>query len=415
MKLMQPVRGTHDLFGEDVLKYRTIHQRLATVCARYGFSEIKTPIFEFSHVFERTLGDSSDIVTKEMYSFIDKGGEAICLRPEGTASVVRAFISEGLTHSLPLKFFYEGPMFRYERPQKGRYRQFYQVGVELMGVESEAADVEVLSLSHNLLSELKLNDKVKLEINSIGDAESRSNYRKVLVDYYNGHKNQLSEDSLKRLETNPLRILDSKSKSDSEINKNAPLLIDHLNPSSKSRFLNIQGELKNLGIGFSLNPHLVRGLDYYSHLVFEYKTDLLGAQDAVLSGGRYDGLSEVMGGPKTPSVGWAAGVERLSALLTDTEPHARGVTLIPLGDKAKSHALKLSHELRKSGLVVDLGYSGNLSSRLQKATKRNSKIACIFGDEELSQNVFSVKNLDAGTQEKINGSELEAHLRKLLS
>lgn len=411
---MQPVRGTHDLISSDMLKHRFILNRAMAISQNYGFEEIKTPIFEFSHIFSRTLGDASDIVAKEMYTFTDKGGDSISLRPEGTASIIRAYISEGLAQNLPLKFFYEGPMFRYERPQKGRYRQFYQLGLELLGVENSDADVEVISMAHHLFNALGISDKVTLEINSIGDKESRDLYRTELVKYYKQFEENLSEDSKKRLSSNPLRILDSKDKKDLTINENAPRLSEYLNDASKSKFETIQQALRELGIAFKVNPHLVRGLDYYCHLVFEFRTQALGSQDAVLSGGRYDGLSETMGGPKTPAVGWAAGLERLALLLDKVPTKLRPVSLIPLGANAETHCRKLAHELRGRNICTEVSYSGNMSNRMKKATKQNAAVALIIGDNELQNKIYTLKIMDTGVQLAVKESDLFSKLTDLL-
>lgn len=413
MSLMQPVRGTHDLLFDDMRKHRFVLDKAAEVSRRYGFEEIKTPIFEFSHVFSRTLGDASDIVTKEMYTFTDKGGDLISLRPEGTASIMRALISEGLAQKLPLKFFYEGPMFRYERPQKGRYRQFYQIGVELLGTDSPEADIEVLSLADNVLKSLGVSHHVHLEINSIGDKESRDHYRAQLVEYYRRFETSLSEDSRKRLALNPLRILDSKDKKDIEINLEAPKITEHLNTSSREKFDFIQNSLSLLGLPYKVNPQLVRGLDYYCHLVFEFKTSALGSQDAVLSGGRYDGLAEMMGGPSTPAVGWAAGVERLCLLLPQSPLLKRPIALIPLGDTPAAACRQLAHHLRREGFVVDLAYGGNLSNRMKKAAKQNAVAAVIAGDDEVNNNQWTLKILDTGEQLKVQDSDLKDRLLKL--
>lgn len=407
----QTVRGTHDLIGDVARQHSHVLDVAFDVADRFGFSEIKTPIFEFSQVFSRTLGDASDIVSKEMYTFTDRGGDLLSLRPEGTAGVIRAFIEHGLKNQCPLKFIYEGPMFRYERPQKGRYRQFYQIGAELIGVDNPDADVETIALAKLILSELGIDQKCSLEINSIGDKESRDHYRKALVQYYEKHSGSLSEDSKKRLTLNPMRILDSKDRSDIEINKNAPRLIEHLNSSSLEKFEKIQSRLKALNIDFKINNQLVRGLDYYCHLVFEFRTTELGSQDAVLSGGRYDGLAEIMGGPTTPAVGWAAGVERLSMLMTDKPLAHRPVALIPIGDQAEQYCLNLAQDLRRQKLNVELAYSGNLSNRMKKAAGRNAYAAIIIGDNELNSGEFGFKNLDSGEQTKVQKGQLLEKLK----
>ncbi|MBF0394553.1 MAG: histidine--tRNA ligase, partial [Alphaproteobacteria bacterium] len=315
MMSLQPVRGTHDLLPEEARRHRRVEDTAFEIAERYGYGEIATPIFEFTEVFARTLGETSDVVTKEMYTFTDRGGESITLRPEGTAGVARAFISGGLSQHLPLKFFYRGPMFRYERPQKGRLRQFHQVGVEFLGVSDPLADAEVIGLGAHLLDALGLAGRVQLELNSLGDAESRAAYREALVAYLSRFKDALSKESLDRLERNPLRILDSKDEGDRRVVADAPLLGDHLNEASRAFFDGLKRGLDGLGVAYRVNPRLVRGLDYYCHTAFEFTTDALGAQGTVLAGGRYDGLIGQMGGPATPGIGWAAGVERLGMLL----------------------------------------------------------------------------------------------------
>ena len=396
---LQPVRGTHDLLPDEARLHRHVEETALKTASLYGFGEIITPIFEFTQVFTRTLGDTSDVVTKEMYTFTDRGGESITLRPEGTAGVARAFISGGLQQNLPLKLFYRGPMFRYERPQKGRLRQFHQVGIELLGVDNPKADIEVIVLAQHFLDNLGLEGKTQLELNSLGDSESRTNYRQVLVEYLSDFKDKLSKDSQERLLKNPLRVLDSKDESDKKIVMDAPLLSANLNQLS----LDFQGELleglKALGINYKLNPRLVRGLDYYCHTAFEFTTDLLGAQGTVLAGGRYDGLIGEMGGPKTPGVGWAAGVERLSLLANPPKDQNRPIAIIPGNDEII--ALKLAHELRKAGLNVELGFSGNMGKRMKKAAKLNAKFVVFLGPDELSRGNAIIRNLDAGEQSEV--------------
>ncbi len=305
---LQPVRGTHDVLPEDGRRFRAVTETGRGIAERYGYHEIATPIFEFTEVFKRTLGDTSDIVTKEMYTFTDKGGDQITLRPEGTAGVARALISGGLTQHLPLKFFYQGPMFRYERPQKGRLRQFHQIGVELLGVGEPLGDIEVIALGAAILTELGIASMTRLELNTLGNAQSRAVYRDVLVDYLSAHRDALSEDSLTRLERNPLRILDSKDRGDRAVVADAPEFGASLDAESTEFFAAVRAGLDALGIAYTLNPRLVRGLDYYCHTAFEFTTDALGAQGAVIAGGRYDGLVTTMGGPETAGVGWAAGI-----------------------------------------------------------------------------------------------------------
>jgi histidyl-tRNA synthetase len=408
--VLQAVRGTHDFLPEESLRFRHIEAVAHRIASLYGFDEIITPIFEFTEVFARTLGESSDVVSKEMYSFIDRSGDSLTLRPEGTAGVARAFISNGLTQSIPAKFFYRGPMFRHERPQKGRHRQFHQVGVELLGSNSPQADVEVISLGHHFLSALGLSHLVTLEINSLGDPESRRHYRQAFVDFLHSHKNHLSSDSLIRLEKNPLRILDSKDHSDREILKEAPLLRDYLNKDSQEFFEQVLSGLEALGISYKLNPQLVRGLDYYGHTAFEFITQSLGAQGTVLAGGRYDGLIVEMGGAVTPSIGWAAGVERLSLLLTDSPSLPRPIILIPMG--LDSQAMPLAFQLRHHGLRIELGFGGSLKKRLSRADKIKARAAIILGEEEARRHAVAVRDLDNGVQQEVELRHLTDYLRQ---
>ena len=330
-------------------RHRAVTEAAREIAARFGYQLMATPIFEFTEVFKRTLGETSDVVMKEMYSFSMKEGEEITLRPENTASVVRAMLSGGLQQQLPLKYFYAGPMFRHERPQKGRQRQFHQIGVELLGVAQPLGDVEIISAGAEILDRLGILSSTVLELNTLGDPASRLAYREALVDYFRGVVDDLSEDSRKRLERNPLRILDSKDKGDQRLVADAPSFSDYLNQESQDFFGKVQAGLDLLGIAYELSPRLVRGLDYYSHTTFEFKTKDLGAQDTVMAGGRYDGLVEIMGGPPTPGVGWAAGVERMAMLLAEEPPAPRPVVLVPMGAAAEAAAMTLARDLRRAG------------------------------------------------------------------
>ncbi len=410
MTSLKPVRGTHDIMNGECRGHRHVASVARSIALRYGLAEISTPIFEFSEVFKRTLGETSDIVTKEMYSFEDRGGNEITLRPEGTAGIARAFISNGLKQNLPCKFFYEGPMFRYERPQKGRLRQFHQFGVEILGVPTPQADIEVIALGAHMLNELGVSDKTVLEINSLGDRESRAAYRQVLVAYFTEHRDALSEDSRTRLECNPLRILDSKDKGDRELIAGAPDMSDYLNDESWVFFDTVLDGLESLGIEMSVNPRLVRGLDYYCHTAFEFTTEVLGAQGAVIAGGRYDGLIEQMGGPSTPGVGWAAGIERLSMLLPQQPSAPRPIAVIPVGEGALGPAMGIAQTLRKNGYVVDMGYSGNLAKRMKRANRMNACAAVILGDDELERNSATLRDLDSGEQSEIPLDDLTNRL-----
>jgi len=411
MSALQPIRGTHDILPEEMKRHRFVCETAREISERFGFGEIATPIFESTKVFSRTLGETSDIVTKEMYTFESRGGDMLTLRPEGTAGVARAFISNGLGQSLPLKLFYRGPMFRYERPQKGRQRQFHQVGAEILGVETVQADIEVIAMGAQFLEALGLGGSIKLELNSLGDRESRDAYREKLVAYLSGHKDKLSQDSLSRLERNPMRILDSKDEGDRVIVADAPLLGDSLNDASRAFFDELREGLDALGVAYEVSPRLVRGLDYYCHTAFEFTTDTLGAQGTVLAGGRYDGLIKQMGGPATAGIGWAAGVERLSMMIGDEAISGpRPVTLVPMGEAAQKKMMAIAHQLRAAGFVIDMGYSGNLKKRLQRGNKANACVAVLLGDDELERGAVTVRDMESGEQTEVAFGGLEDHL-----
>ena len=410
MSKLQPARGTRDILGEEMRRQRHVAEIARAVSELYGYQEIATPIFEFSEVFKRTLGDTSDIVTKEMYSFTDNGGETITLRPENTAGVARAVISGGLAQNVPLKFFYAGPMFRYERPQKGRYRQFHQIGIELIGVAEPLADIEVIATGAHILDRLGVLQHTVLEVNTLGDTESRAAYRAALVDYMRGHLDKLSADSRARLDRNPLRILDSKDEGDVAIVRGAPQLKDFLNEKSRTFFDAVRRGLDTLGIPHVWNTYLVRGLDYYAHTAFEFKTDKLGAQGAVMAGGRYDGLIAQMGGPELPGVGWAAGIERLAMLLDAAPALPRPVAIVPIGAEAEQHAIKLSSELRRGGFAVELGYRGNVSKRMKDANKVRARAAILLGEDELKKGAATVRDLDTGEQAEVPLAALKDRL-----
>ena len=401
MSALQPVRGTRDILPDEMRRHRAVIETARELAERYGYLQMATPVFEFTDVFRRTLGETSDIVTKEMYTFAMKEGEEITLRPEATAGIARAFISGGLTQQLPLKVFYTGPMFRHERPQKGRQRQFHQIDVEVLGVAEPLGDIEIIALGAHILEALGVLGRTTLELNTLGDPESRRAYRAALVEYFSAHKDRLSEDSLARLTRNPLRILDSKDRGDREVVAGAPLFGDYLNEASGAYFDAVKTGLDALGIRYQHNPRLVRGLDYYTHTAFEFTTTELGAQGAVLAGGRYDGLIKTMGGPPTPGTGWAAGIERLAMLLESEPAPPRPIVVIPVGDEAQSTALTLTDRLRRAGFAVDLGYSGGLSKRMKRANKLGARAALLLGEDELAQNAATVRDLESGEQELI--------------
>ncbi|MDH5409804.1 MAG: histidine--tRNA ligase [Alphaproteobacteria bacterium] len=401
MSSLQPARGTHDILPDEMRAHRRVVDTAGEVAERYGYEFMATPIFEFSQVFKRTLGDTSDIVTKEMYTFTDKGGDEITLRPENTAGVARCYMSEGLAQNTPVRFFYAGPMFRYERPQKGRLRQFHQIGIENIGVPGAFADIEVIATGAHILDTLGVRDKTVLELNTLGDGESRDAYRTVLVEYLEKRIDELSEESRDRLTRNPLRILDSKDEGDRKVVAEAPVFSDYLNDASNAFFNEVREGLDALGIAYRLNPRLVRGLDYYSHTAFEFTTEHLGSQGAVMAGGRYDGLIGMMGGSATPGVGWAAGIERLAMLCGEPPAARRPIAIVPVGDEAKLPALKLSEELRRAGYRVDLGHSGNLSKRMKRANKVNAAAALIIGEDELARGGATLRDFESGEQEEV--------------
>ncbi len=410
MSSLRPVRGTHDIVGETALRHRRVIETGRAVAARYGYAEIMTPVFEFTEVFARTLGETSDIVTKEMYTFEDRGGERLTLRPEFTAGVARGLISGALGQSLPVRLFTSGPVFRYERPQKGRLRQFHQIDVEVLGAPEPEADVEVIAIGRRILEALGLGAKVSLELNTLGDPESRRAYRERLVDYLQRFRERLSEDSRMRLERNPLRILDSKDPGDREILRDAPILSESLNADSAAFFAKVRAGLDALGIGYQVNPRLVRGLDYYTHTAFEFTTTELGAQGAVLAGGRYDGLVRTMGGPDTPGTGWAAGVERLAMLLDATPAVPRPVAVVPIGEPAELEALRLAEELRAAGLIVEMDFRGKVGQRLKRAAQRNARFALLLGEHEIANGTVVLRDLDQGEQAEADRAGLAARL-----
>ena len=412
MSDLKPPRGTHDILPEAHRRHSHVMEVAHRVAGLYGYEEISTPIFEAAEVFLRTLGETSDVVTKEMYAFEDKKGRNLALRPEGTAGVARAYISHLRSEPLPLKLYYQGPMFRYERSQKGRQRQFHQCGVELLGVAEPLGDIETIALGAHVLEALGVLDKVTLQINTLGDSDTRQAYREILVAYLKGHETGLSKESQDRLARNPLRIFDSKDEGDQSIIVDAPKLTDHLNNSSTDFFATVQEGLDAAGVSYEINPSLVRGLDYYCHTAFEFVTETLGAQGAVLAGGRYDGLIETMGGPATPGTGWAAGIERLALMINDVPAPNSAIALIPLGPEAEAKALGIAKRLRSAGLAIELGYSGNLKKRLNRANKVKACAAVILGEEELAKGIATVRDMETGEQTEVDLSSLEDHLAR---
>nr|WP_281500859.1 histidine--tRNA ligase [Kordiimonas marina] len=408
---MQPARGTRDIFGDEARSMTAVVETFRKVATTYGFEEMATPIFEFTEVFKRPLGEASDVVSKEMYTFEDRGGEEITLRPEFTAGVCRAFISNGLQQHLPCRLMSWGPVFRYERPQKGRYRQFHQINAELLGPETPEFDVDMIALAWSLLKALGLGDKVVLNLNTLGDIESRMAYRDALVSYFEGFKDKLSEDSVRRLTTNPLRILDSKDEGDKLLVANAPLLSEHLNDHSRQFFETVCKGLDAVGVPYEHNERLVRGLDYYTHTAFEFITTELGAQGTVLAGGRYDGLIEKLGGPKVAGIGWAGGIERLAMLSNIVTDAERSIVLVPMGEAGTLKAFTVADDLRTAGHVVTADRSGNLGKRLTRAAKANARYAIIIGDDDVAAGTAMLKDLDSGEQSSVAFDALVAAVK----
>ena len=402
MEKLRTVRGVHDLLPDALHKQNKVIKAGLNISNKYCYSEIEIPIFEFSEVFKKPLGNSSDIVTKENYIFKDRSDDELMLRPEGTSGVVRAFLNAGLVQDIPQRFSYFGPMFRYERPQKGRLRQFKQFGVECIGISNSMADIEVISLGYEFLNKLNIIDKISLKINSLGDEDSRLNYTKALIDYLNDYKFQLSKDSLKRLSENPLRILDSKNTVDQKIIINAPNILDYLNEQSKERFQNVCEGLDILKIKYEIDKSLVRGLDYYCHTAFEFVTDELGAQGTVLAGGRYDGLSKMLGGVEVAGVGWAAGIERLALMVQCEYINSPDIVLMAQTEVYNHLLLPIMKKLIKEGFRVEIIYTGNMSKKFKRANKINASFVVLLGEEEVAKKVIKLRNMILGFEQLID-------------
>lgn len=411
MTALQPVRGTRDLIGEELRRHRHVIDTARRIAELWGFEEWATPILEDTRVFTRSLGDTSDVVTKEMYTFLDRGGDSVTLRPENTAGVCRALVSNGLTQSLPQKVFYAGPMFRYERPQKGRYRQFHQIGIETLGAAEALADAEIIACGQAILDALGVAKDTVLEVNTLGDKESRDAWRSALVAFLSRHEERLSPESRARLHRNPLRVLDSKEAEDRAIVADAPDIFAHLTEAARAHWEALLRWLAVFGVPYRVNPRIVRGLDYYSHTAFEFVTDRLGAQGTVMAGGRYDGLVEEMGGPHTPSVGWAAGVERLAMLADAPPPPAAPIAVIPVGEAAEAEAVRVLVALRRAGIRAEMAFRGTLKRRMERANRIGARAAVILGEDEVARGVAQVKDLRSGEQAEVSLAALAERLR----
>jgi histidyl-tRNA synthetase len=415
-KNIQAIRGMHDLLPDRIGLWQRLEDGARQVLESYGYSEIRTPLVEVTELFKRSIGEVTDIVEKEMYSFPDRNGDSLSLRPEGTASCVRAAIENGLLDQ-PRRLWYRGPMFRHERPQKGRYRQFHQIGVEVFGLEGPDIDQEVLFLTHRIWRTLGL-DGLRLEINSLGEGEERAAYRAELVSYLRAYAEDLDEDSLRRLETNPLRVLDSKNPDLKAVIAGAPVILDHLGEASRLHFEHFRAGLDAAGIPYQVNPRLVRGLDYYNRTVFEWITDDLGAQGTVCAGGRYDGLVAQLGGRHTPAVGFAMGLERLVSLMearfqageATADPNALDAYLVAVGAAAQGAAPALGERLRDAtpGLRLQCHCGGgSFKSQFKKADRSGARYALVLGEGELERGVLGVKPLrEEGEQRDLTYDEL---------
>ncbi len=409
MKL-RSVRGTHDIFGAEIEKFNNISEVVSKNANLKEFKEIQTPIFEFSDLFAKPLGAQSDVVLKEMYSFEDRNNEFLTLRPEYTTPMIRAAITNNLLNDLPLKIFGIGPMFRRERPQKGRYRQFNQINFEILGTKDFLADVELILLSNNILKELLPNSKIRLQINSLGDKKTLIDFKKSLTKYFNTHKKKLSEESINKIDTNPLRILDSKNEEDVEISLSSPKIYEYLTDEAKKHYEDLKRSLSILDINFEENVNLVRGLDYYCNTVFEYKSDNLGSQDTLLGGGRYDGLIKVLGGPDISGIGWAAGIERI-ALLMESEKKINSIIHIAVtNQKFTDYFLYLQKYLSENSISYYWNYKYNLKKSFTKANTSSASHIIIIGENEFNGNYFTIKNLMTGEQKELKLNEIFNHL-----
>jgi histidyl-tRNA synthetase len=407
----QPVRGTQSLLGEEADRFHAVVAAFDRVRRLYGFKRVEVPVIEPTAVFARTMGETTDVVSKEMYSFDDRSGDSITLRPEFTAGIARAYLSEGWQQYAPLKVATHGPAFRYERPQKGRFRQFHQLDAEIIGAAEPQADVEVIALGAQLLAELGI-EGVILKLNTLGDPATRTAWRDALYEHFSSRRNDLSEESRDRLDRNPLRILDSKVHQDWPIADSAPAIDDFLTSEASDFFAAVTAGLDAAGVAWQRAPRLVRGLDYYRHTAFEFMTDQLGAQGTVIAGGRYDGLMESLGGPHTPAIGWAAGIERLAMMIDAPQAETGGVAVIPMGEAAEVRAATILADLRRAGIAADMGFKGNMKKRLQRANAAGASWAVIVGDAELAAGAAQLKNLASGEQQMVPFGDLAKVLAK---
>ncbi len=408
---IKPVRGTHDLFGKELKKFNYIIAEVKDTARKFGFDEMITPIFENSELFKKPLGEQSDVVLKEMYTFTDRNEDELTLRPEYTTPMIRAAISNGLLNTLPAKFFGTGQMFRRERPQKGRYRQFNQINFENFGTDDFFADVEMINLANQLLKKILANNNFTLHINTLGSRENLQNFKKILSKYFKDHQNSLSIDSKSKIETNPLRILDSKNIQDKEIVLKSPKLIEFISQAELKSYEEIKDCLNDLSIPILEDLNLVRGLDYYCHTVFEFKTNEIGSQDTLIGGGRYNGLIKTLGGKNIPGIGWAGGIERIMLLMKDVIENTEDIHLSIKDPTLKKHALKIYDHLIKSNLSVYWNYKYNLKKSLSLASEKKAKYIIIVGEEEKNNNNYVLKNLSNGDQKTVNLNNILDHIK----
>lgn len=404
---IKSIRGFHDILPESIKRWHFIEDAARRIFELYGFSEIRIPVLEFTDVFARSLGTTTDIVEKEMYTFEDRDGSSLTLRPEGTAGVVRAYIEDSMhAKSRISKLYYTGMMFRHERPQKGRFRGFYQIGAELIGPQEPASDAEIITMLWRLFEEIKLTQFLKLEISSLGDQNCRPQYKEKLVEYFTPNKNDLCENCQRRLHANPLRILDCKEKKCKEIAADAPSMLDNLCQECENHYTAVKEDLTAVGVPFIINPKIVRGLDYYTRTVFEITTQELGAQNAVAAGGRYDGLVKELGGPDIAAVGFAMGIERIVLLqekvLPEGFPKRVDVFIAHMGDEARKAAFPLAAQLRKKSVSVEMEYGNkSLKSQMKRADKLGAGFTFIVGEDELEKGVIKVRDMNESSEEDI--------------
>ena len=403
---IQPVRGTHDIYGNELVVYKFIKDTISKLAQVYDYKEIITPIFENSELFKKPLGENSDVVLKEMYSFKDRNDSFLTLRPEYTTPMIRAAITNNLLSKLPVKLFGFGPMFRRERPQKGRFRQFNQINFEIFGVDDQFSDVEIIALAENFLNKIVPKKSYKLHLNSLGNKDTLLKFKNELTKYFDKYKNNLSEDSVDKIQSNPLRILDSKNEKNQDLINSAPKIDQFYSKEILKKFEEVQELLSNANIEYEIDKNLVRGLDYYCNNVFEFKSESLGSQSTIIGGGRYDGLIKMLGGPDIPGCGWASGVERLMILSNKVQQKMSFLHVIILNERYKNYGFNLINILRKKNINVSFDYKYDLKKSLSKANASKAKYAIIIGEDEINEKVYSLKFLEDGKQKKLNIEEI---------